>query len=185
MTLQTKKRTSKVDRSYLTFGSDNVTVSAPSHTFTSISQASGVSEKNQAILSALTWLEVANQDLAHRMERIERGANTKSTPVQWPRPRETGSFNLNQRSRLGRDSSSIAPQRTHSQVSHGCVGRKVTVTHQFLPNASHTDSSGPFLHRAPTGHIEAMEASRDATIPSVDAVRSIPSISLVVSKLLA
>ena len=37
----------------------------------------------------------------------------------------------------------------------------------------------------PPGHTHIMEASRDAIIPSVDAVRSIPSISSAVSKLLA
>ena len=57
-TVQTKKRTSQknsqVDGSYLQVGSDNVTVSPQSHTFTSVSQASGASDPNQAILSALT-----------------------------------------------------------------------------------------------------------------------------------
>ena len=37
----------------------------------------------------------------------------------------------------------------------------------------------------PPGHTNAMEVSRDANIPSVDAVRSIPSILSAVSKLLA
>ena len=87
-TVRTKKRTSQknshVDGPYLQVRSYNVTVSAPSHTFTSVSQASGVSDLNQAILSALTRLEAANQDLARRMERMESGGNTNSTPVQSP-----------------------------------------------------------------------------------------------------
>ena len=61
-----------------------MTVIAPSHTFTSLSQASVVSYANQAILSALTRLEAATQDLACCMERMEREANTNSTPVQSP-----------------------------------------------------------------------------------------------------
>ena len=162
-----------------------MTVSVPSHTYTSVSEASGVLNPNRAILSALTRLEAANQNLAHRIERMERGANNNSTPVQSPRPIETVSFNLPQGSRWGRDSSPIANQRTHSQVSHGCGGRELPVTHQSLPNASHTDFSHSLSHSAPTGHTEAMEASRDTIIPSVDAVRSIPSISSAVSRLLA
>ena len=117
-TVRTKRRTSQknsqADDFYFQVGSYSVTVSAPSHTFTSGSQVSGPLDSNQAILSALTRLEAANQDLACRMDRMERGANTNSTPVQSPRPRETVSFNLPQGSRLGRDSSLIAPQRTHS-----------------------------------------------------------------------
>ena len=121
-TARTKRRTSQknsqVDGSYLQVGSDNATVSAPSHTFNSGSQVSGPSDWNQAILSALARLEAANQELAHRMDMMEREHYTNSMPVHSPRSRETVSFNLPQGTRLGRDSSPIAPQRTLSQESH-------------------------------------------------------------------
>ena len=188
-TVCTKKRSSQkisqVDGSYLQVGSDTVNVSAPPHSFSSVSQAAEVPDPNQAILSALSRLEAANQDLARRMDKMERGGNTNSTPVQSPRPRETVSFNLPQGSRLGRDSSPIAPQRTHSQAQHGGGGREVPVSHQSLPHASQTTLPRPLSDNTFTGHTEVMEASRDAIVPSVDAVRNIPSISSAVSKLLA
>ena len=85
-TVRTKKRSSQkisqANGSYLQVGSDTVTVSAPPHSFASVSQAAGIPDPNQAILSALSRLEAANQDLARRMGRMERGGNTKSTPVQ-------------------------------------------------------------------------------------------------------
>ena len=94
-TVCTKKRSSQkisqVDGSYLQVGSDTGTVSAPSHSFSSVSQVAEVRFPNQAILSALSRLEAADQDLACRMDRMERGGNTNSTPVQLPRPRETAS----------------------------------------------------------------------------------------------
>ena len=136
-TVRTKRRTSQknsqADGSYLQVGSDNATASASSHKFISNSQVSCSSDSNQAILSALTRLEAANQDLSCRMDRMDRDANTNSTPVQSSRPRETLSFNLPQGSRLGRDSSPIAPQRTHSQVSHECRGRQVPGAHHVHP----------------------------------------------------
>ena len=127
-TVHAKKRssqkTSQADGSYLQVRSDTVTVSAPPHSFASVSQVAGVPDPNQAILSALSRLQAANQDLARRMERMERGGSTNSIPVQTPQPRETVSFNLPQGSRLGRHSSPIAPQRTHSQAQHGGGGKR-------------------------------------------------------------
>ena len=76
-----------MDGSYLQVGSDTVTVSAPSHSFSSVSQATEVPDPNQAILSTLSQLEAANQDLARHMDRMERGGNTNSTNVQLPQPR--------------------------------------------------------------------------------------------------
>ena len=86
---------------------------------------------------------------------------------------------------MGRDSSPIAPQRTHSQAQHGGGGREVPVSHQSLPSASQTTLPRSLSDNMFTGQTEVMEASRDAIIPSVDAVRNIPSISSAVSKLLA
>ena len=178
-------RRSQADGSYLQVGSDNGTVSVPPHSFTSVLQAPGAPDPSQAILSALSRLEAANQDLARRMDRMERGGDTNSTPVQSPQPRETVSFNLPQGTRLGRDSSLIAPQRSHSQAHHGGGGGGVPVSHQSLPNASHTSFPRPLSSNTSTGHMEVTEASRDAIVPSVETVRSIPSISSAVSKLLA
>ena len=45
-------------------------------------------DNNQAILAVLSQLEIANQDLARRMDRMEQQSNTNSTPVPSPRPRE-------------------------------------------------------------------------------------------------
>ena len=122
----------------------------------------GVPDPNQAILSALSRLKATNQDLARHMDRMEMGGDTNSTPVQSPLTRETVSFNLPQGSRLGRDSSPIAPQRTHSQAHHGGGGGGVPVSHQFLPNASHTSFPHPLSSNISTGHMEVTEASRDA-----------------------
>ena len=189
MTVRTKKRSSlkvsQADGSYLQVGSDNGTVSASSQPFTSVSQVAGISDPNQAILSAISRLEAANQDLAHWMDRMERRGDTNSTPVQSPRPRDTVSFNLPQGSRLGRDSSPIAPQRTNSQAHHGGGAGRVPGSHQSLPNASHTPFPRPLSSNISTSHTEVTEASRDAIVPSVETVRSIPSISSAVSKLLA
>ena len=129
-TVRTKKRASQksfhADGSYLQVGSETVTVSAPPQSFTSVSHGIGGSDPNQAILSALSRLESANQDLARRMDRMERGRDTNSTPVPSPRPRETVSFNLPQGPRLGRDSSPIAPLRAHPQGHQGDGGRGVS-----------------------------------------------------------
>ena len=135
------------------------------HTLFPVSQVVGVPDPNQAILSALSRLEAANQDLARRMDRMERGGDTKSTPVQSPQPRETVSFNLPQGSRLGRDSSPIAPQRTHSQAHHGGMGGGVPVSHQSLPKASHTSFPLTLSSNTSTGHMEVTEASGDVIIP--------------------
>ena len=86
---------------------------------------------------------------------------------------------------MGRDSSPIAPQRTHSQAQHGGGGREVSVSHQSLPHASQATLSRPLSDNTFTGYTEVIEASRDAIVPSVEAVRNIPSISSAVSKLLA
>ena len=181
-TVRTKKRSShkvsQADGSYLQVGSNNGSVSASSQPFTSIPQVAAISDPNQAILSALSRLEAANQDLARRMDRMERGGDTNSTPVQSPRPKDTVCFNLPQGSRLGRDSSPIAPQRTHSQAHHGGGAGGV-------PNASHTPFPRPLSSNISTSHTEVTEASRDAIAPSIETVRSIPSISSAVSKLLA
>ena len=188
-TVRTKKRSShkipQADGSYLQVGSANGTVSVPSHSFTSVSQAPGAPDPNQAILSALSRLEAANQDLARHMDRMERGGYTNSTPVQSPRPIETVSFNLPQGTRLGRDSSPIDPQSSYTQAHHGGGGGGVPVSHQSLPNVSHASFPRPLSSNTSTGHMEVTEASRDAIVPSVETVRSIPSISLAVLKLLA
>ena len=188
-TVRTKKRSSQksshANGSYLQVGSETVTVSTPPQSFTSVSHGIGVSDPNQAIWSALSRLESANQDLARRMDRMERGGDTNSTPVPSPRPRETVSFNLPQGSRLGRDSLPIAPLRAHPQGHHGGGGRGVLTSHQSLPNPSQAVLHRPLPDNALTGHPEAMEVSRDAIVPSVEAVRNIPNISAAVSKLLA
>ena len=188
-TVRTKKRSSQksshADGSYLQVGSEPSSVSAPPQSFTSVAQGTGPLDPNQAILSALSRLEAANQDLARRMERMERGGDTNSTPVPSPRPRETVSFNLPRGPRLGRDPSPIAPLRAHPQGHHGAGGREAVTSHQSLPNLSQAVLHRPLPDNAFTGHPEAMEASRDAIVPSVEAVRNIPNISAAVSKLLA
>ena len=73
------------DGSYLPIGSDHMTVSGTNKDSLQQASTAPVSVTNQAILTVLNCLEVTNQDLSRRMERIEQQGNKNFTPMASPR----------------------------------------------------------------------------------------------------
>ena len=145
------------DGSYIQHqASHSVPVSTrPPSNHNSISASTG-----QAILTMLSQIDASNKELSNRMDKLEWNGSMNSTPLTSP--------TLNHRS------SSVAvpqPMMPPPPSQHTMAGGS-TVGNSTLPGPSRQQP----LHSA---------INRDAVVPGVDVLRSIPSISSAVTQLLA
>ena len=145
------------DGSYIQHqASHSVPVSTrPPSNHNSISASTG-----QAILTMLSQIDASNKELSNRMDKLEWNGSMNSTPLTSP--------TLNHRS------SSVAvpqPMMPPPPSQHTMAGGS-TVGNSTLPGPSRQQP----LHSA---------INRDAVVPGVDVLMSIPSISSAVTQLLA
>ena len=134
-------------------------------TVTSNSQSAISASTGQAILEMLNKLDASNQELSKRMDRFEQNGSISSTPLTSP--------TIPPASHIHRPSvqqPSIPMQPAQQNIS----GRLTS-----LATERHGIAMDQHRQAAVTNEM------RDAIAPKVDALRSIPSISTAVSRLLA
>ena len=130
----------------------------------------------QAILEMLHKLDASNQALTKRMDSFERQNSISSTPLSSPTA---------QRPRV------VHPAHTQQGRVDLSTNQAGTVTTQSIPvvRAGIPDhmpmTSVPCGQAGSVGVRVQAQVSRDAVVPKLDVMRSIPSVSSAVSHLLA
>ena len=118
----------------------------------------------QVIIDMLNKLDASNQELTRRMDRFERGS-VSSTPLTSP----------------------TIPPRSHTQVA-STQHSVFTAPPLHQPSSIRLATTNTEGHGSSTVHTRlpaAVNQARDAVVPKVDVLRSVPSISTAVSQLLA
>ena len=155
----TKKKITSVenDGSYLQHqASHSVPVSTlPPSDHSTISASTG-----QAILTMLSQIDASNKELSKRMDQLERNGSRSSTPLTSP--------TANHRSSTVAVSQSMVPPPPPQWVTAGGAATGCSA----LPGTSRQQPDQNAINR-------------DAVVPGVDVLRSIPSISSAVTQLLA
>ena len=147
------------------------------NTVTTTNPQAAPSSSNDAILSLLQDMNRSNQDIVRQMDALERQQSANSTPIV-----------LRSQSRVH---GNLAPFPIHSvsdptqghqaglQNLHATVkDTRDPITAEYNLPASHQPST------AATNTLQGQDSRRDAVIPSLDALRSNPTLFQAVSQIL-
>ena len=133
-------------------------------TVTSSAHSQISASTGQVIIDMLNKLDASNQELTRRMDRFERGS-ISSTPLTSP----------------------TIPPRSHTQVAstQHSVSTAPPLHQPSSVRLATTNTEGHGSSTVYTRLPAAVNQARDAVVPKVDVLRSVPSISTAVSQLLA
>ena len=150
-----KSSVSANDGSYLQIQEQIPVSNVPSTSQNFMSVSTG-----QTIIEMLNKIDAANQELSKRMDRVERAGSVSSTPITSP---------------------------TVPSVNYQKGGTTNLVPANTQPVLHRPNLGGAGVHGLSTVpvHVAATSDGRDAVVPKPEVLRSIPSISTVVSQLLA
>ena len=182
MKKSTKKNnaTTKNDGSYLQvapqLSSQEVVSTASNITTQDPTQGDFSQSTGQAILQMLHKLDASNQALTKRMDSLERQNSVSSTPIGSPTAQRLGAAPV---------AHTQQPRVDFSTNHAGTVTSQAMTT--MLPSTSDRMSvpSVSYAQPAHGGGEVRTQLSHDAVIPKPDVMRSIPSVSSAVTRLLA
>ena len=178
----TKKNnaTTKNDGSYLQgapqLSSQEVVSTASNITTQDPTQGDFSQSTGQAILQMLHKLDASNQSLTKRMDSLERQNSISSTPIGSPTAQRLGAAPI---------AHTQQPRVEFATNQAGTVTPRVVSSR--LPSTSDRMSvpSVSYVQPAHGGAEVRTQLSHDAVIPKPEVMRSIPSVSSAVSRLLA
>ena len=177
---KTNNATTKNDGSYLQvapqLSSQEVVSTASNITTQDPTQGDFSQSTGQAILQMLHKLDASNQSLTKRMDSLERQNSISSTPIGSPTAQRLGAAPV---------AHTQQPRVEFATNQAGTVTPRVVTSR--LPSTSDRMSvpSVSYAQPAHGGAEVRTQLSHDAVIPKPEVMRSIPSVSSAVSRLLA